>query len=81
MIRATILMLAALVAVAVVPLPALAQTLEFKLLPRYSIATLKSDAPLETSWGTPVTWQAASRAASASTPPGRRAARRRYGST
>ncbi len=48
MMRATILMLAALVAVAVVPLPTLAQTYEFKLLPRYSIATFKSDAPLET---------------------------------
>ena len=48
MMRATILMLAALVAVAVVPLPGQAQTLEFKLLPRYSIATFKSDAPLET---------------------------------
>ncbi len=84
MMRATILMLAALVAVAVVPLPTLAQTYEFKLLPRYSIATFKSDAPLRRwrpSWGTPVTWQAASRAASASTPPGRRAARRRCGST
>jgi hypothetical protein len=46
--RATILMLAALVVVAVVPLPGQAQTLEFKLLPRYSIATFKSDAPLET---------------------------------
>ena len=48
MMRATILMVAALVAVAVVPLPGQAQTLEFKLLPRYSIATFKSDAPLET---------------------------------
>ena len=48
MMRATILMLAALVVVAVVPLPGQAQTLEFKLLPRYSIATFKSDAPLET---------------------------------
>jgi hypothetical protein len=48
MMRATILMLAALVVVAVVPLPGQAQTLEFKLLPRYSIATFKSDAQLET---------------------------------
>ena len=48
MMRATILMLAALVVVAAVPSPGQAQTLEFKLLPRYSIATFKSDAPLET---------------------------------
>jgi len=41
----------ALVAVAVVPLPAPAHTVEFKLLPRYSVATFKSEAPLETFLG------------------------------
>lgn len=44
-------MLTALVAVAVVPLPAAAQTVEFKLLPRYSVATFNNDAPLETFLG------------------------------
>jgi polyisoprenoid-binding protein YceI len=51
MMRAKILILAALVAVAVAPAPAPAETMEFKLLPRYSVATFKSDAPLETFLG------------------------------
>ena len=34
------------------PAAALAETMNFKLLPRYSRATFKSDAPLETSIGT-----------------------------
>ena len=34
------------------PTPALAETMNFKLLPRYSRATFKSDAPLETFIGT-----------------------------
>jgi polyisoprenoid-binding protein YceI len=35
-------------AVAVLPAVAVAQTINFKLLPRYSYATFKTDAPLET---------------------------------
>ena len=38
----------AVVAVAALPVAAAAQTISFKLLPRYSYATFKTDAPLET---------------------------------
>jgi polyisoprenoid-binding protein YceI len=38
----------AVVVVAALPVAAVAQTISFKLLPRYSYATFKSDAPLET---------------------------------
>jgi polyisoprenoid-binding protein YceI len=38
----------AMVAVAALPVAAAAQTISFKLLPRYSYATFKTDAPLET---------------------------------
>jgi len=38
----------AVLATAALPLAALAETITFKLLPRYSYATFKTDAPLET---------------------------------
>jgi polyisoprenoid-binding protein YceI len=46
--RALILTVAAVIATAAVPAAAAAQTINFKLLPRYSYTTFKSDAPLET---------------------------------
>ena len=58
-----------------VPVTACAQAIAFKRLPRYSYATFKTDAPLETAVGplpTPV-----SSATSPSIPPGRRQRRAR----
>ena len=46
--RQLILVGLAMVVVAALPVAAAAQTISFKLLPRYSYATFKSDAPLET---------------------------------
>jgi polyisoprenoid-binding protein YceI len=46
--RALILTVVAVIATAAIPAAAAAQTISFKLLPRYSYTTFKSDAPLET---------------------------------
>ena len=46
--RQLVVVALAVVAVGALPVAAAAQTMTFKLLPRYSYATFKSDAPLET---------------------------------
>ena len=61
----------AVVATVALPIAATAETITFKLLPRYSYATFKTDAPLETVVGH--TADAGLQVTSPSTPPSHRA--------